>query len=60
MDKSLKPVDYMNLIAQATEEDRADDWSNLFPESRRGKIVEYAAVAEAWEDERERMGLGKA
>ena len=60
MDKSQEPVDYMNLMAQAAEEDRADDWTNLFPEPQGGIIVDYAAIADAWETERERMGFGKA
>ena len=47
----------MNLMAQTAEEDRADDWTNLFPEPQGRKIVNYAAVADAWEVERERMGL---
>ena len=50
-------VDYMDLLARAAEEAREGDWTDLLPEQVGGMIVDYTAVAAAWEVQRRRMGL---
>ena len=52
-----EPVDYMDLLAQAAEDAHEGDWTDLLPEQAGGKVVDYAAVAAAWEVQRARMGL---
>ena len=52
-----EPVDYMDLLAQAAEEEHNGDWTDLLPEQVGGKSVDYTAVAAAWEVQRARMGL---
>ena len=52
-----EPVDYMDLLARATEEAHEGDWTDLLPEQAGGKVVDYTAVAAAWEVQRARMGL---
>ena len=52
-----EPVDYMDLLAQAAEEEHNGDWTDLLPEQVGGKIVDYTAVAAAWEVQRKRIGL---
>lgn len=52
-----EPVDYMELLARAAEEAHEGDWADLLPEQAGGKVVDYSAVAAAWEVQRARMGL---
>ena len=52
-----EPVDYMDLLARAAEEAHDGDWTDLLPEQAGGKVVDYTAVAAAWEVQRARMGL---
>jgi hypothetical protein len=52
-----EPVDYMDLIARTAEEAHEGDWTDLLPEQAGGKVVDYTAVAAAWEVQRARMGL---
>ena len=50
-------VDYMDLLARVPEESHEGDWTDLLPEQAGGKVVDYTAVAAAWEVQRARMGL---
>jgi len=52
-----EPVDYMDLLARAAEEEHNGDWTDLLPEQVGGKSVDYTTVAAAWEVQRARMGL---
>ena len=46
-------VDYLDLIARATEEDRAQrNVENDLPESAGEQIVDYIAVSKAWQEGR--------
>ena len=50
-------MDYMDLLARTAEEAHEGDWADLLPEQAGGKVVDYTAVAAAWEVQRARMGL---
>ena len=52
-----EPVDYMDFLARAVEEAHKGDWTDLLPEQVGGKVVDYTAVAAAWEVQRARIGL---
>ena len=52
-----EPVVYMELLARAAEEAHDGDWTDLLPEQAGGKVVDYTAVAAAWEVQRARIGL---
>ena len=54
MSEKNEPVDYLDLMARAEEEERKDDWSAMLPEPQGEKAVDYLAVAAAWEVERAR------
>ena len=47
----------MDLLARTAEEAHEGDWTDLLPEQAGGKVVDYTAVAAAWEVQRARMGL---
>ena len=48
---------HMDLLARTAEEAHEGDWTDLLPEQAGGKVVDYTAVAAAWEVLRARMGL---
>ena len=46
-------VDYMDLIARASEEERAQrDAESILPEPAGERVVDYMAVSEAWKEQR--------
>ena len=54
---SKKPVvDYMDLIARAAAEERAErDQESILPEQAGARVVDYMAVSKAWKDQQGRM-----
>ena len=49
-------VDYLDLIARATEEDLAQrNVDSVLPEPAGEQIVDYLAVSKAWQEDRGRM-----
>lgn len=53
---SEKIVDYMDLIARVSEEERAGkDEKVVMPEPAGEKVVDYLAVSEKWKEEKARM-----
>lgn len=53
---SDKAVDYLDMIARAAEEDRAEsDQESVLPEPAGEQVVDYLAVSEAWKEEKARM-----
>lgn len=50
---SEKVVDYLDLIARAAAEDRAEqDRKAVLPEPAGEQVVDYMAVSKAWKEER--------
>ena len=48
-----KAVDYLDLIAQAEAEDRAErNTRGILPEASGEQVVDYLAVSKAWQEER--------
>ena len=55
-----KVVDYLDLIARAAEEDRAErNIRNVLPEPAGEQVVDYLAVSKAWQEDRGWMDNGK-
>ena len=53
---SEKIVDYMDLMARASEEKRDEkDEKVVMPEPAGEKVVDYLAVSEKWKEEKARM-----
>lgn len=51
-----KAVDYLDLIARAAAEDRAErDQESVQTEPVGEQVVDYLAVSEAWKEEKARM-----
>ena len=51
-----KAVDYLELIARAAAEDRAErDVESVLSEPAGEQVVDYLAVSKAWQEERGRM-----
>ena len=53
-----KPVDYLELIARAAAEDRAE-CKSVMPEPAGEQVVDYMAVSKAWQEQLGRMDSGK-
>ena len=48
-----KVVDYLDLIARAASEERAErDEESVLPEPAGEQVVDYLAVSRAWKEER--------
>ena len=57
---SGKAVDYLDLIACASEEERAQrNVESVLPEPAGEQVVDYLAVSKAWQEERGWMDNGK-
>ena len=57
---SGKAVDYLDLIARAAAEDRAErDQESVLPEPAGEQVVDYLAVSKAWKEQRGWMDNGK-
>lgn len=53
-------VDYLDLIARAAEEDRAErNKGSVMPEPAGEQAVDYLAVSKAWQEDRGWMDSGK-
>lgn len=51
-----KIVDYMDMMARVSEEERAGkDEKVVLPEPAGEQVVDYLAVSEKWKEERARM-----
>ena len=53
---SEKVVDYLDLIARAAADDRAEqDRKAVLPEPAGEQVVDYLAVSEKWKEEKVRL-----
>ena len=53
MSEKKEPVDYMDLIARASEIERVKrNVESVLPEPAGQQVVDYMAVSDAWKEER--------